>query len=198
MKVLKRTKYQDQGLVWIFKKIPNIRTRLVCPNVDTGPTLVWTSFHKKHEQRHMLTQNSFPQETWTYDDGVAICREQFCLDFLLVFKRRWEREREREREREGVYFLFFVSLLFCTVFSLDNEKNIHVIMELARYKPLCPVRCLWGIWVSQDFWTSSETGTMACTWHAPEHNGFHTMWACGFALVACRFCTMGMLILNNG
>jgi hypothetical protein len=56
--------------------------------------------------------------------------------------REGEREREREREREGVYFLFFVSLLFCTVFSLDNEKNIHVIMELARYKPLCPVRCL--------------------------------------------------------
>jgi len=101
------------------------------------------------------------------------------------------REGERERECVCVYFLFFVSLLFCTVFSLDNEKNIHVIMELASYRPLCPVRCLWGIWVSQDFWTSSETGTMACTWHAPEHNGFHTMWACGFALAACRFCTMG-------
>jgi len=50
--------------------------------------------------------------------------------------------REGERERERVYFLFLVSLLFFTVFSLDNEKNIHVIMELARYRPLYPVRCL--------------------------------------------------------
>ncbi len=56
--------------------------------------------------------------------------------------RETQRERERERERESVcvHFLFFVSLLFRTVFSLDNEKNIHVIMELDRYRSLCLVR----------------------------------------------------------
>jgi hypothetical protein len=57
-------------------------------------------------------------------------------------ERDTERERERERERVCVcvHFLFFVSLLFRTVFSLDNEKNIHVIMELDRYRSLCLVR----------------------------------------------------------
>jgi hypothetical protein len=156
--------------------------------------------------------NKFSQETWT---EAHVNTEQFSsrnmdlwwrgcdlqgavLSGLLAGLQEKVRERERVCVCVYVHFLFFVSLLFCTVFNLDNEKNIHVMTELARYRPLCPVRCLWGIWVSQDFWTSSEMGTMACTWHAPEHNGFHTMWACGFALPACRFCTMGMLILNNG
>jgi hypothetical protein len=54
------------------------------------------------------------------------------LSGLLAGLQEKVRETERDRERQSVcvcvcvHFLFFVSLLFCTVFSLDNEKNIHV------------------------------------------------------------------------
>jgi hypothetical protein len=124
----------------------------------------------KHRYQSNTGMNKFSQETWTeaHNNTEQVssrnmdlwwwgCNLQGAvLSGLLAGLQ--EKVRERERERESVcvcvHFLFFVSLLFCTVFSLDNEKNINVIMELARYRPLCPVRYLWGIWVSQDFWTS--------------------------------------------
>jgi hypothetical protein len=55
-------------------------------------------------------------------------------------------------------------------------------MYYGMYRPLCPVRCLWGIWATQSFRTGSKTGTQ---WPVPStpHNmifSWFAQWACGF------------------
>jgi hypothetical protein len=51
-------------------------------------------------------------------------------------------------------------------------------MEHAWYSPLFPVRCLWEIWVSMNFYTGSKVGKVACTQHIP-------LCKCSYGFVSC-------------
>jgi hypothetical protein len=53
---------------------------------------------------------------------------------------------------------------------------------VALYKPVMPGEVPVRNLGEPEFSTGSETGTMAYTWQAPLHNGFH-----GFAQLSCGF-----------
>jgi hypothetical protein len=53
---------------------------------------------------------------------------------------------------------------------------------VALYKPVMPGEVPVRNLGEPEFSTGSETGTKACTWQAPLHNGFH-----GFAQLSCGF-----------
>jgi len=71
--------------------------------------------------------------------------------------------------------------LSCLICCFRDVCN-YVEMYYGMYRPLCPVRCLWGIWATQSFRTGSKTGTQ---WPVPStpHNiifSWFAQWACGF------------------
>jgi hypothetical protein len=72
------------------------------------------------------------------------------------------------KEIVGLGKLYFILGINIFVVPITNvELVLKGIMECARYRPLCQVRLLWGIWASKDFSMGNQTGTMACTQHTP-------------------------------